>query len=172
MNSNRTMIVLMCILASPGIVLRLSGTHLGTLPDTTLFGLSIVASAFLLSWAAEAAEMEIAQGLAVAFVALIAVLPEYAVDMTFAWKAGQDPIFAQYAVANMTGGNRLLIGAAWPMLVFILWARTGAKSLVLDRGYAIEVVSLAAVAIYCLHIPFKGSIELYDAVVLTLAFIV
>ncbi len=172
MNSNRVMIVLMCVLASPGIVLRLSGTHLGTVPDTALFGLSIIASAFLLSWAAEAAEMEITQGLAVAFVALIAVLPEYAVDMTFAWKAGQDPVFAQYAVANMTGGNRLLIGAAWPMLVFILWARTGAKALVLERSYAIEVVSLAAVAIYCLHIPFKGSIQLYDAVVLTAAFIV
>ncbi|MGE3858343.1 MAG: sodium:calcium antiporter, partial [Dehalococcoidia bacterium] len=104
--------------------------------------------------------------------ALIAVLPEYAVDMTFAWKAGQDPAFAQYAVANMTGGNRLLIGAAWPMLVFILWARTGLRTLVLERSYSMEVVSLAVIAFYALHIPFKGSIELYDAVVLTAAFIV
>ena len=27
-------------------------------------------------------------------VALLAVLPEYAVDTVFAWKAGQDPSFA------------------------------------------------------------------------------
>jgi cation:H+ antiporter len=172
------MIALMCVLASPGLILRflhvtgLMEIHLSVVTETSLFGLSIVASAFLLSWAAEAAEMDITQGLAVAFVALIAVLPEYAVDMSFAWKAGKDPAFAQYAVANMTGGNRLLIGAAWPMLVFILWARTGAKSLVLERSFSLEVLSLLVVAVYALHIPFKGSIELYDAVFLTAAFVV
>mgnify|MGYP000694579076 CR=1 FL=1 len=31
-------------------------------------------------------------------VALIAVLPEYAVDMSFAWRAGQDPSFAPFAI--------------------------------------------------------------------------
>ena len=172
MNSNRAAIAVMFVLASPGMILRLSGTHLGVVPDTILLGTSIVAAAFLLAWAAEASEMEITQGLAVAFVALIAVLPEYAVDMSYAWKAGTDPAFAQYAVANMTGGNRLLIGAAWPMIVFILWWRTGARTLVLARTYSMEVISLAVVALYALHIPFKGSIELYDAAFLTLAFIV
>ena len=172
MNSNRLMILVMCVLAVPGLVLQLSGTHLGVVPETALYGLSIVAAAFLLAWSAEASEMDITQGLAVAFVALIAVLPEYAVDMSFAWQAGQDPAFAQYAVANMTGGNRLLIGAAWPMLVFILWARTGAKKLILERSYSIEVLSLAVIALYAMHLPFKGSIELYDAVILTIAFVI
>ena len=100
----------------PGVVLWASGAHLGTVPDTALFGLAIVSSAFLLAWAAEASETEIAQGLAVAFVALIAVLPEYAVSMSFAWKAGQDAAYTPFAVANMTGANRLLIGAAWPLI--------------------------------------------------------
>ena len=46
--------------------------------------------------------------------ALIAVLPEYAVDFAFAAKAGQDPEkYAPLALANMTGGNRLLIGVGW-----------------------------------------------------------
>ena len=172
MNSNRIVILAMLVISSPGLLLQLSGTDLGIVTNTALFGISIVAAAFILAWSAEAAEMDITQGLAVAFVALIAVLPEYAVDMSFAWQAGQDPAFAQYAVANMTGGNRLLIGAAWPMLVFILWARTGARKLVLERRYSIEVVSLAVIALYALHIPFKGSIELYDAVILTIAFVV
>ena len=35
-------------LALPAIVLRLSGTHLGTVADTALFGLAIVAAAFML----------------------------------------------------------------------------------------------------------------------------
>ena len=161
----------MLLLAAPGLLLRVSGTHFGTMPDTALFGLSIVAAAFLLGWAAEAAEMDITQGLAVAVVALIAVMPEYAVSMAFAWKAGVDPAFAPYAVANMTGGNRLLIGAAWPLLVAIVWWRTGARQLVLERSHAIEVLTLAAVSIYAFTIPLKGTIELYDALVLFLGFV-
>ena len=171
MNSNRAAIAIMLVLAAPGLLLWGSGAHFGTTADTALYGLSIVAAAFLLGWAAEAAEMDITQGLAVAVVALIAVLPEYAVSMAFAWKAGVDPTYAPYAVANMTGGNRLLIGAAWPLLVAIVWWRTGARELVLERSHSIEVLTLAAVSIYAFTIPLKGSIELYDALVLFLGFV-
>jgi len=170
-NSNRVIIGVMLALAAPGVFLRLGGIHTGTITDTAIFGLSIVAAAFLLGWAAEAAEMDITQGLAVAFVALIAVMPEYAVSMAFAWKAGVDPSFAPYAVANMTGGNRLLIGAAWPMLVFLVWWRTGARALVLERSFSIEVLTLAAVSVYAFTIPLKGTIDLYDAGVLFLGFV-
>ena len=174
MNSNRVIIAVMLVLAAPGIVLRLSGTHLGTVPDTALFGMSIVAAAFLLAWAAEAAEMDITQGLAVAVMALIAVMPEYAVSMAFAWRAGverENVELAGLAVANMTGGNRLLIGAAWPMIVLLVWWRTGAKTLVLARSFSIEVLTLAVVSLYAFTIPLKGSIELYDAVILFLGFV-
>src|SRR5205807_1404293 len=132
----------MSALSVPGIVLRLSSADLGTVVNTLLFGLAIIAAAFLLSWAAEAAEVDISQGLAVAFVALIAVLPEYAVDMTFAWKAGHDPTFTHYAVANMTGGNRLLIGAAWPLVFFLFWLRIRKNVLTLEHGHAVEVLAL------------------------------
>jgi cation:H+ antiporter len=39
------------------------------------------------------------QALALAFVAFIAVLPEYAVDLSLAWRAGADPesAFSGYA---------------------------------------------------------------------------
>ena len=59
--------------------------------ESLIFGLGIVGAALLLAWAAEAAQVEISAGLAIALVALLTVLPEYAVDMTFAWKAGSDP---------------------------------------------------------------------------------
>ena len=39
-------IALVAALATPGIVLRATGTHIGTVPDTVLFGLTIVAAAF------------------------------------------------------------------------------------------------------------------------------
>ena len=43
----------------------------------------------MLSWAAEAAQVDISAGLALAVLALLAVLPEYAVDFVFSWQAGQ-----------------------------------------------------------------------------------
>ena len=165
-------IALAAMLASPGIVLRVSGTRTGTVSDTILYGLTIVAAAHILAWAAEAAEVDVSQALAVAFIALIAVLPEYAVDMTFAWKAGQDPEFAPFAVANMTGANRLLIGLGWSSVFFIFWWRTRGRVLRLRMGNALDVVALAAASLYSLTIPLKGSITLVDTAVLAAIFVV
>jgi cation:H+ antiporter len=169
--SNRSIVVVALALALPGIVLRLTGIHIGTATDTALFGLSIIAAAFLLAWSAEASEVDVAQGVAVAFIALIAVLPEYAVSMSFAWHAPSDPEQAKFAVANMTGGNRLLIGAAWPLIVLILWHRTRMKELVLEKSYSLEVVALTVATLYSFVLPFKGSISLFDAGILGFIFI-
>ena len=102
--------------------------HLGDLATTPLevalwSGGGIFGAAFLLSWASEVAQLDITRALALAFLALIAVLPEYAVDVYFAWRAGQDPTYTAYATANMTGGNRLLIGVGWATSVLALWLR-------------------------------------------------
>jgi len=167
---NWSLIAAAVVLALPGIGLRLTGGEIGTVTDTVLFGLAIVAAAFLLSWAAEAAEVDISQALAVVVIALIAVLPEYAVDMAFAWKAGKDPAFAPYAVANMTGGNRLLIGVAWPLVFFLFWLKVRDRVLMLERGHAIEIVALALATVYSFVIPLKGDIALYDTVILTAVF--
>lgn len=167
---NSGLIALMAGLGLPAIALRLSGTHFGTVADTAIYGLAIVTAAFLLAWAAEAAEVDISQGLAIAIVALIAVLPEYAVDMTFAWKAGKDPQFEPYAVANMTGANRLLIGAAWPMLLFVFWWRVRKPVLELEHGHAIEVAALALATLYSFSLPLKGSITLVDTAILAALF--
>ena len=165
-------IALVAALATPGIVLRATGTHIGTVPDTVLFGLTIVAAAFLLAWAAEAAEVDISQALAVAFIALIAVLPEYAIGITFAWKAGDDPEFAPFAVANMTGANRLLIGLGWSSVFLIFWLRTRGHVLRLRPTNALDVVALGAASLYSLTIPLKGSISLVDTLVMATIFVV
>ena len=78
-----------------------------------LAGVAILGGAFLLTWATELAERDIPQSLALLVLALVSVLPEYAVDLHFAIQAGRDPTYAHYAVANMTGANRLLIGFGW-----------------------------------------------------------
>ena len=102
--------LIMAGLAWPAVTLRFHLWSASVPIETLVFGLGIVSAAFILAWTAEAAERDVPRTLALAGLALIAVLPEYAVDMLFAWKAGNDPSYASYATANMTGGNRLLVG--------------------------------------------------------------
>ncbi|MBI2862885.1 MAG: sodium:calcium antiporter, partial [Chloroflexi bacterium] len=97
---------------APGLALALGAIQAPDPVRALVFGVAIVGAAFLLSWAAEVAQLDFSQGLALALLALIAVLPEYMVDATFAWLAAEDPAYASYAIANMTGANRLLIGIA------------------------------------------------------------
>ncbi|HXQ21879.1 MAG TPA: hypothetical protein VN812_09400, partial [Candidatus Acidoferrales bacterium] len=96
----------------PAVAARLGGTAVSLEPGpaVAVFGAAILGGAFLLTWAGEVAELDISQGMALAFLALVAVLPEYAVDLYFASKAAAHPEYTAYAAANMTGGNRLLIG--------------------------------------------------------------
>src|SRR4051812_48200751 len=68
-------------------------------------------------------QLDVSQGLALGLLALIAFLPEYIVDATCAWKAAAEPAYDKYAVANMTGASRILIGAAWPLVVLLGWVR-------------------------------------------------
>ena len=76
----------------------------------------MVAASFLLAWAAEAARLDIAGPLAIAILAVIAVLPEYAVDLYFAWSAARDPTYAQYAAANMTVTGITGGGLTWQLV--------------------------------------------------------
>src|SRR6187401_319254 len=75
-------------IALPALWVRWTEPHLSHGIEALLFGLAIVGAAFILSWAAEVAQLDIAAGLALALLALIAVLPEYAVDMVLAWEGG------------------------------------------------------------------------------------
>lgn len=57
--------------------------------DAAVFGLVIVGAAYVLSWAAEASQVDVSTGLAVAVLAMVAILPEYAVDLVFTFQAGR-----------------------------------------------------------------------------------
>ena len=152
--------------AVPALTLRLGLWHAPVVAETVVYGIAVVAAAFLLTWAAEAAEHDISQALALATLALIAVLPEYAVDLTFAWKAGEDPTYAAYAAANMTGGNRLLVGLGWSSIVLIFFLRSRRTLLQLAQSHRLELTFLALATAYSFVLPWKGSISLIDAVVL------
>jgi cation:H+ antiporter len=129
-------------------------------------GLAILSAAFLLTWVSEAAEVDVSRGLALALIALIAVLPEYAVDLYFAWTAPDVPQHVHFATANMTGANRLLVGFAWPTLVAIFWLRTRKTTLAVRGETSLGLVTLGAATLYSFSIPLRGHLSLLDTAVL------
>ena len=132
-----------------------------------VFGAGIVGAAALLAWASEAAEIDISQGLALALVALVAVLPELAVDLFLAFQAGSDPssLYSSYATANMTGGNRLIVGLGWPLVVLLYWFKRK-QNVSLANGVSTEIAFLVVGALYAVFIVVKGEISLWDTAVL------
>ena len=153
------------------LILHFSGVHLEPHWEALSSGISIFGAAFLLSWGAELAQLDIPQALAIAFLALIAVLPEYAVDMYFAWQAGKDPAYVSYATANMTGANRLLIGVGWATVVIAFWLKSGLREILLLKQQRLEVWALVVATLYSFVIPLKETLSLVDSFFLILLFI-
>ncbi|WP_413332648.1 sodium:proton exchanger [Brevibacterium sp. GP-SGM9] len=174
-------IVLCLVIASPALILRITGIELAPPLELLAFGAAIVSAAFLLAWAAEAAQKDISGALAIALLALIAVLPEYAVDLYYAFRSGSDPEYLHFAAANMTGSNRLLLGFGWPLVVVIalLVARRIAKrtkspvqtSLRLESGSRMDIGFLVILGVIAFAIPLLGSIPVWFGIALILIFI-
>ena len=131
-------------------ILRFSGVHVDPVLAACVYGLGILAGAFILSWAAEAAQHDVSASLAIAILALIAILPEYAIEAVLAWDAGQsfDPATGEVTeemsrvAANVTGSNRLLIGIGWSAVILIFWVRRR-RSLDLRGFLSLEMLVLS-----------------------------
>ena len=150
----------------PALYMRWYHIQLDPRLDSMIFGLGILGAAFLLSWGAEVAQMDMSRGLALAILALIAVLPEYAVDLYFAWAAAHDPQYAHYATANMTGANRLLVGGGWPFIVLLFYLKFRKKAVQLDRKNRVEIAYLTVATLYAFTIPLRHQLSLIDCVFL------
>jgi cation:H+ antiporter len=156
----------------PALAVRFSGTHPNPIVALVVYGAAVVAASFLLAWAAEAAQIDVSGGLAIAVLALIAVLPEYAVDLYYAYVAGHDAQYTQYAAANMTGSNRLLMGIGWPVVVLVSLAvarkisgkRVG--SLALEPNNRVELGFLLIAGVVAFVVPVTGRIHLVLGVAL------
>jgi cation:H+ antiporter len=182
----RLSVILAVLVTLPGLALRFGELGYSHPVEALLYGLAIVGAAFMLSWGAEAAQLDVSAGLAIALLAFVAVLPEYAVDLVFAFQAGsavgaygpacrppgapgETP--CSLALANMTGANRLLIGIGWSMVVFVAWYRSRRVGIrltevQLDRSHAVELAFLAIATVYSLTLPLKETVTLVDAAVL------
>jgi cation:H+ antiporter len=126
----------------------------------------LMGSAFLVAWGAEAAQFLVSRGLALAMLAWLQTLPEFAVEAAIAWE--QDiPLMT----ANFTGSLRLLTGVGWPMIFFVSYfssRRRGAATRRIRLGpeYSIEVMGLPVPLLYFWVIYFKGTLTLWDSAIL------
>jgi cation:H+ antiporter len=169
---------LVCFLfALPACFLRLGGISHGPVMAAVCFGAAVVVGALLLAWAAETAQMDISASLAIALLALIAMLPEYSVDLYFAYTSGHKPEYTPYALANMTGSNRLLLGLGWPAIA-LLGALYCAKkpggwkshSITMGPEKRYEVTILGVAALYAFFIVWQRHISIYDSAALIALF--
>ncbi len=164
--------ITLAVLATlPGFYLRFTGMPVAAPVQAVIFFIAILGAGFMLSWGAEAAEEHVSQGLAIGVLALITVLPEYAIDLYYTFQAGQHPqgVYAGFAAANMTGANRLLIGVGWPLIVGLHWWRSGRRAVALRWENTAEIAYLAVASLYSFVIVAKGRIDLLDfAVLLTI----
>jgi cation:H+ antiporter len=140
---------------------------------------AVIAASLLIAWAAEASEFSISRGLALALVAIVQTIPEYFVEGTIAWKAGQDPTtWLPNVVANFTGANRLLTGLGWPLIFFtvIIQRRRkglpGATSIALKREQSVEQIFLLLASLYYVWILIEGQLTIFDSIILAGTFIV
>ena len=173
------------LLGIPSIILGapiLWGVHLVDMPPIfalLLFGAGIVAGAFLISWAAEVAQLDVSGSLAIAVLALIAILPEYVIEFTLAREAGlsydlDNPVFTEeigYVAANVTGANRLLIGLGWAAVILIYWLK---RRRVLDmRGeMGLEITMLTIATLATLLIFFMQEVHFVLAAALIALYII
>ncbi len=128
---------------------------------------SILIAAMMIAWAAESAQFFVAQGFALAMLAWLQTLPEFAVEAVLAWKQ-QVPLL----MANLTGALRLLTGLGWPLIygtaAFFHRRRYGKplRFIRLHDHHSVEVVGLMTPLVYVAFICWKRTLNLADAVVL------
>lgn len=185
------LMLLAFVVTIPGLYVRLASAHPDPILAAVLFGAAIVGAAFMISWAAEVIQLDVGGGLALALLALIAVLPEYAVDFVLTAAAGREFAAngeagreATLALANMTGANQLLIGFGWPLVILLgTWRvkRTRATpaeaelatatTISLTRAQSVDIAYLAVASLYGMTLFLKETLSPLDAIILVAIYI-
>jgi len=154
-------------------MLLVAGTIPAVAPSSLLWTApSILVAALLIAWAAESAQFFIAQGFALAILAWLQTLPEFAVEAVLAWKQ-QVPLL----MANLTGALRLLTGLGWPMIyctaAFFHRKRykRPLRRIQLADEHCVEMVGLLAAMAWLFLVWAKASLNVIDAGVLIAVYI-
>ena len=170
---NWVWILVFALAGVPAFILRFSGADLDPVVTAIIYGLGIVGGAFLLSWGAEAAQLDVSASFAIAVLASIAILPEYAIEAVLAWDAGNSYDAAtrvvtpemQRVAANVTGSNRLLIGLGWSLVILIFWLKRR-QSLDLRGRLSLEITMLIAATAMTFVVFFMEQVHVVVAAIL------
>jgi len=131
----------------------------------------VILAAILISWGAEAAQFVVSQGLAIAIIALLQVVPEFMVEATIAWRGETDLM-----LANVTGSNRLLLGVGWSMVFLVTDVSSrirngrGIGHIELRRETYIQVLMLMASSGYFAFVLLHGLLDIVDGILLVAFF--
>jgi len=132
----------------------------------------MLGSAFVIAWGAEVAQFFMSQGLALAILAWLQILPEFAVEADIAWRQN-----VVNMTANFTGSIRLLVGLGWPMIYMVASLahrrQTGEwlTEIVLEPDHSVEVVGLLVPILYFALVWWKASLSVADGVVLAVLYL-
>lgn len=127
----------------------------------------VLVASVVITWGAESAQFFVAQGFALAILAWMQTLPEFAVEAVLAWHQQTSLL-----LAGLTGALRLLTGLAWPLIYLtaaVVHRRKQGRpmhSIRLDTNHSAEVISILMPLAYAVVIWWKGSLAVYDGVVL------
>ncbi len=134
---------------------------------------AIIFAAILIAWAAECGQFYISQGLALAVLAWVQTLPEFAVEAAITMEAAANPEQMHLITANFTGSLRLFVGLGWPMVYFVAWyfrqKKTGKKELMaiqMEEEHSITVLALLPALAYFVWIYLKATLSMWDGVAL------
>ncbi len=139
---------------------------------------AIILAAMLIAWGAECGQFYISQGLALAVLAWLQTLPEFAVEAVIALEAAKNPEQMHLVTANFTGSLRLFVGLGWPMVYFVAiffsrrrkFEKKGFWTIQMEDEHSIGVLALLPALAYFLYIYLKATLTLWDAMALTLIY--
>ena len=133
-------------------------------------GIGVVGAGFMLAWAADAGEAVFSGGLVLAAVALVAVLPEFVVELRFAYIQETGLV-----TANLTGATRLLLtgAAALPLAVAFIARRRGqaARPFQLASARRLELGILLVAAVFAIQVGVRGTLTVVDGIILVALYV-
>jgi cation:H+ antiporter len=151
--------------AAFGALVHLAGPFLPVELTTVGLAIGLIAASFLLAWAADAGEAVFSGGLVLAVIALVAVLPEFIIEVRFAYTQQTELV-----TANLTGATRLLLtgATALPLVVAYLARRKSqaAAPFQLAANRRLELGLLLLASIFAIQIVARGNLTLADGIIL------
>jgi cation:H+ antiporter len=130
-------------------------------------GPGILIASLMIAWGAEATQFFLAQGIALAVLALLQTLPEFAVEAVLAWHRE-----VPYLFASLTGALMLLTGLGWPMIYFSAATayrrehKRPMRRIRLEDEQAVQIVSLFVGIAYQMAVWWKRSLNIFDGIAL------